>query len=199
MRSPHKAHVKAARKRWHEIFERIHKLDKIRMVEIGVWKGVNAFRLLGVLSQLEWWGVDTWAPPDCGSSYSKSGAEIAAKTEQEFHAAYESAVDAVRPFGDRVHIISASSMKAVVQFEDRSLDLVFIDADHSYEGCLADIIAWTPKVKIGGYVCGHDYANKRGDVKGAVDEMFGKDIELGEDHTWFHRVEEIEDMLEKMW
>jgi hypothetical protein len=178
------------RKRWHEIFQRIHTLDKIKMVEVGVWQGVNAFRLLGVLSQLEWWGVDTWLPPDCNSSYSKSGAEIAAKTAQEFHAAYEAAVAAVQPFEGRVHIVSGSSLNVVHNFENKSLDIVFIDADHSYEGCLADIIAWESKVKIGGWICGHDYANTKGDVKGAVDEMYGTDIELGDDHTWFHKIKE---------
>lgn len=199
MRTKHKVHLTAKRKRWHEIYQRIHKLDKIKMVEVGVWKGINAFHLLGVLPQLEWYGVDTWTPPTPESSYGKSGAEIAAKTEQDFHAAYEAACEAVKPFGDRVHIISGSSLSAVEQFADRSLDIVFIDADHSYEGCLSDIIAWTPKVKIGGLICGHDYANKNGDVKGAVDEIFGKKIELGEDHAWFHKVEEFSDTVGKTW
>ena len=31
-------------------------------------------------------------------------------------------------------------------------DFVFIDADHTYEGCLADIRAYLPKVKIGGVI-----------------------------------------------
>lgn len=36
------------------------------------------------------------------------------------------------------------------------LDLVFIDADHSYAECLLDIKSWTPHVRPGGIICGHD-------------------------------------------
>ena len=38
-----------------------------------------------------------------------------------------------------------------------SLDLCFIDADHTYEGVSKDILAYQSKVKKGGIFCGHDY------------------------------------------
>lgn len=37
------------------------------------------------------------------------------------------------------------------------MDLVFIDADHRYDHVVEDILAWYPKVKSGGIICGHDY------------------------------------------
>lgn len=40
---------------------------------------------------------------------------------------------------------------------DASLDFVYIDADHHYETALADIRAWWPKVRQGGFLGGHDY------------------------------------------
>ena len=36
------------------------------------------------------------------------------------------------------------------------VDLVFIDGDHSYEGCLADLQKFGPWVRVGGYVLLHD-------------------------------------------
>lgn len=38
------------------------------------------------------------------------------------------------------------------------IDLLFIDADHSYAGCKADIETWMPHVHIGGRVAFHDTA-----------------------------------------
>ena len=68
------------------------------------------------------------------------------------------------------------SIKAAKLIENRSLDLVFIDADHSYQAVKDDIAAWMPKVKIGGVLCGHDYSRPRWQVTEAVDEVFGKDF-----------------------
>lgn len=58
---------------------------------------------------------------------------------------------------DKLSIWRMDSVKAAEKVENESLDFVFIDADHSYEGCLADIQAWTPKVRHGGMIAGHDY------------------------------------------
>lgn len=39
----------------------------------------------------------------------------------------------------------------------KPLDMVFIDGDHSYEGCSGDIMLWTPMIKSGGLMSIHDY------------------------------------------
>ena len=49
------------------------------------------------------------------------------------------------------------SMEAVRDFEDNSLDAVYIDGNHRYDSVVADMAAWWPKVKDGGIVAGHDY------------------------------------------
>jgi predicted O-methyltransferase YrrM len=38
------------------------------------------------------------------------------------------------------------------------IDLLFIDGDHSYNGVVRDIAAWTPHVKVGGVIIFHDAA-----------------------------------------
>lgn len=53
------------------------------------------------------------------------------------------------------------------------VDMVFIDADHSYEHCKADIEAWLPNIKLGGIIAFHDYGNEDGlaGVTNSVDEL----------------------------
>jgi predicted O-methyltransferase YrrM len=93
----------------------------------------------------------------------------------------------------RITIMACPSLTAAERVEDASLDFVFIDADHSYEACLADIKAWIPKVRAGGLICGHDFGHPRlPGVEQAVREYFGKDFGKEERHDWiwFHRVGE---------
>ncbi|MBI2625271.1 MAG: class I SAM-dependent methyltransferase [Candidatus Nealsonbacteria bacterium] len=71
--------------------------------------------------------------------------------------------------------LQMKSEEAVKQFLDESLDLVFIDADHSYEEVKKDIEFWLPKIRKGGVLTGHDYDYPRHpDVKKAVDEVLGR-------------------------
>lgn len=64
---------------------------------------------------------------------------------------------------------------------DHSIDIIFIDGDHRYEGVMRDLIAWTPKLRLGGIICGHDYDNPN--VYRAVNEKFKKVRVLG-DNVW---------------
>ena len=57
----------------------------------------------------------------------------------------------------QISIVREKSLDASNYIEDNSLDWVYIDADHSYEGCLKDLKCYDKKVKITGYICGHDW------------------------------------------
>lgn len=77
-----------------------------------------------------------------------------------------------------------ASLEACKQFDDLSIDFIFIDADHSYEAVKADIIAWMPKIKIGGLITGHDYDYQKTGVKKAVDEIFGNRAKIDARSIW---------------
>lgn len=49
-----------------------------------------------------------------------------------------------------------NSVEAILKFEDNSLDLVYIDSDHSSENLQKEIVSWLPKIKNNGYIAGHD-------------------------------------------
>ena len=67
-------------------------------------------------------------------------------------------------------LIKKDSVSASKQFKNNSIDFLFIDGDHSYDGVVADLDAWWPKVR--GVMCGHDYKADQYGVKKAVDEKF---------------------------
>jgi cephalosporin hydroxylase len=82
------------------------------------------------------------------------------------------------PVMSSVQLIHGDTADAAKYFQDASVYAVFIDADHSYPGCLRDIQAWKPKVQRGGYVSGHDYADEYHGVVKAVTEVFGKEVDV---------------------
>lgn len=71
-------------------------------------------------------------------------------------------------------------------FADKLFDFVYVDADHSYESAVEDIIAWTPKVATGGAIGGHDYDGAG--VRQAVEERFGDSVKIYEDSSWYAKL-----------
>lgn len=63
-------------------------------------------------------------------------------------------------FADLVHILISSSPGAADFFADGSLAWVHLDARHDYDSVTADIDAWAPKVKSGGWLSGDDYDDR---------------------------------------
>ena len=52
-------------------------------------------------------------------------------------------------------------MQAVKDFEDESLDFVYIDGHHGFKYVTEDIFEWSKKIKKGGVISGHDYEYSR--------------------------------------
>jgi predicted O-methyltransferase YrrM len=73
-----------------------------------------------------------------------------------------------------INLICKGSVNASKMFPDQFFDLIFIDADHTYDAVKRDIKAWLPKCKHGGIIAGHDYQAKGvwPEVRRAVDEFF---------------------------
>jgi predicted O-methyltransferase YrrM len=67
-------------------------------------------------------------------------------------------------------------------------DSVFIDADHNYAECKADIEAWRTLLKPAGLICGHDYWTQDVGVMDAVNEAFeGRHSVVPGTRIWFFR------------
>jgi hypothetical protein len=142
----------------------LHKLIDLRypVAEIGCAEGLFSLEILQ-------WGaklimVDNWGhiPGQRGDG----------GYEQSWHEKnYMEAMNRVLPYRDRVTVLQGKSVSCADAVEDESLSMVYLDADHSYEGVRADLKVWLPKIRKGGIIAGHDYLNPDYGVRQAVDEI----------------------------
>lgn len=70
---------------------------------------------------------------------------------------------------ERLIFYHEDSLELAKRYE-RKISVLFIDGNHSYDGCKADIEAWLPHMKKGGVVLFHDYDITSPGVIKAVDE-----------------------------
>lgn len=161
----------------------------VRGAEIGVFGGDMSMRLLA-RRDLELIMVDAWD----GSVMIDREDFHASLTQEQQEEYMKLAQDRTAYAGERVKIIRETSRESVKGIPDHSLDFVFIDGDHAYPAVACDLTWWHPKLKPGGLLCGHDYANMdfpHFGVTRAVDEwidIFGLTLELGDNFTWFVRL-----------
>ena len=71
----------------------------------------------------------------------------------------------------RVEIQRGNSRDLLSDLEDGSLDMIYIDGDHGYNGCKSDLELAFRKCKAGGWICGHDYEMNM--VKAKTNYVFG--------------------------
>src|ERR1700686_3009714 len=149
--------------------------------ELGVSTGRFSIFLLCHIPDLKMLCVDLWAEQ---APRPHDGAETYAVAEGWDHdqslAKFKS--DCEQFFPGRVDIRRQHTVEAAKLIDDESLDFVFIDADHSYEGCIADIRAWSRKVKFGGLIAGHYFNEAWPGVMRAVNETGG--AKLARDSVW---------------
>jgi predicted O-methyltransferase YrrM len=122
----------------------IHELDFKVGAEIGVAQGWYSEILCRENPQAKLYSIDVW---DTYKGYNEYTDRIGRY--------YEAAKKLLEPYN--CELIKKFSMDAVNDFEDNSLDFVFIDGAHDFKNVAMDIYEWTKKVHPGGIVFGHDY------------------------------------------
>lgn len=159
--------------------------------EIGVFKGEMAKILLSEFPTCHITFVDPWREWYPGSSYYDNHV-WGLKKQEEWDSIKRQALDTIFAFPERHQILQMLSEEAAPLIEERSLDFVYIDANHSYEFVKKDIEVWLPKTRK--LLCGHDYLFRpelygRNRVALAVHEMLGEDeVILREGKIWAYRI-----------
>ena len=185
------------RYRWDAIIDRVDKKNPIVIAEVGVWKGALSRKLLEALPNMTLIQVDRWTAYSEEENIAEGNTKMSRLGQDKFDFAKAENDRNTYLYKNRTQILKGDSTLAGRFVEDNSLDLVFIDAGHSYRKCKADILAWLPKVKTGGWIGGHDYL--RDGVYRAVTEIFSgqnsifydcikREIETDSNKTWFVRV-----------
>lgn len=133
-----------------------------RGAELGVADGVFTTYLLEKNPSLHMVAVDLWGLSEVRHE------QTHVYDEWDHAGLYSRYLERVEPFKGRVTTLRMRTDEAAAHVDDDSLDFVFIDADHSYETCRADIDKWSPKVRKGGLISGHDI--NLASVRRAVEE-----------------------------
>lgn len=155
-----------------------------------MFRGIFAGEILAAWRGRQLTLVDPWTPQPA-IDYQ----DIHNVSQAQHQANLEFVHQHLRPHKHRYQTIRATSRAAAAQFEDQSLDFVYIDANHRYPFICEDLATWYSKVREGGFFGGFGYLDGFVDgclfgIKRAVDEFALKrrlQIRLTYDKTpsWF--------------
>lgn len=164
---------------WQPFMEKYH-CDNI--CEVGIRTGVHFGRMIAHKPKLAI-AVDSWLDDVI---ISRNDRGFSQNELDRQHENFKKDM-ADKPF---VKVCKGYSFDVVKEFPDEFFDFVFIDADHTFEGCLRDIVDWYPKVKKGKVLCGHDYIlrrykNKHGEIVFGVVEAVNKFVKDNNITTFF--------------
>lgn len=84
-------------------------------------------------------------------------------------------------YRNRIHFIRKTSSEAVLEIDDESIDVVYIDGNHAYKFVLEDLRNYWPKLRSGGIMFGDDvyeYSENKDVVK------IWDGVSLEKSHSW---------------
>jgi hypothetical protein len=150
-------------------------------VEIGVWKGDSSDKFLRRARHMHL--VDSWSPISYENSDEHGNYEnylkrysklVGSDNPEDFQRYYDNIYNSVvERFKEQSITIHRMSSEQFFKTFTEKVDWVYVDGDHSYEGCLKDLRNCLKIVKPGGMIFGDDYTNKPG-VHQAVNQFIAE-------------------------
>lgn len=128
--------------------------------EIGVHTGKNAYRIYNLCNPKKLYLIDPWE-----ELFKETSTDNFKESKKKDRLCVQLFTDKK----DNIEIIQDFSVSASKRFDNNFFDWVYIDGDHRYKFVLLDLESWYPKVKSNGFIGGHDYDNRGGDVQRAVE------------------------------
>lgn len=129
------------------------------IVEIGCWKGKSTYCLAkGLREDCQLITIDPFDASGDGENRQLY------KEREGGRPLFDQFLDNMKKLNvlDRIKPFKGLSQKFVGQFP--KIDLLFIDGDHSIEGCDFDFLNYSPYISTGGYIVFHDFDKSREDL-----------------------------------
>jgi hypothetical protein len=146
------------------------------MVEIGVNRGHYSSLMLAQWAGENYLMIDPWVPQAMAEYV-----DVANLNSQDEHdEVFKEALRNTASHGSRAIILRNTSTNIARQMVESTVDVVYIDGLHHYQGVWDDMTAWWPILRPGGLMAGHDYMHEVDGagtiftVKPAVDEFARK-------------------------
>lgn len=136
--------------------------------EIGVHLGNYSEKIISISNPKKLYLIDPWKTFD-EDTYSKSWYGRNTK-QQEMDQRYDLVCSKFKK-NKTVKVLRNTSKEAAKEISDESLDFVYIDGDHTFEGCCLDFDLFFPKIKKGGFIYGDDYLSNNWWGTGVIDAL----------------------------
>lgn len=153
--------------------------DNSHFVEVGSWRGRStaylAVEIINSGKNIKLDCVDTWKGSLDEEVHQNDPSVVNDTLYDEFLKNMETVRHIINP-------VRKTSLEAVRDYEDGSLDFVLIDGSHAYEDVHADITEWMKKLKVGGMLAGDDY--EWPGVKQAVNELLPEATKFPDIGCW---------------
>ena len=146
-----------------------------RGIELGVQRGYFTRAMLSNwLDCSEYHLVDLWG-------HQENYSDVANLNQNEQEKIYGVAMKTVNPWKEKIHVCRNYTINCVNNYADEHFDFIYVDARHDYKGVWEDIVAYWPKLRVGGVMAGHDYVTQNDGP-----EQTGQDWTLNYDGTKDH-------------
>lgn len=143
--------------------------------EIGIWKGATSRKFLeknlSHFHMVDPYSMGVNSGRTLEQKLDRYKDIVGSKNPEDFQEYYDRLyLEIEKEFGSKnnVTVHRSYSKEFFDSIEDNYLDWIYIDGDHTYEGCLFDLQMSLKKVKSGGSIFGDDYRNHRGGGKAGV-------------------------------
>ena len=142
--------------------------------ELGVCRGHNAVSLYHAIKPSKFYLVDFWGE----MTRNNRGATLAWHAN-DYYNKIESEIFREEVKRGIVELYRGGSLEFLRSLSDGSLDWVYIDTGHHYDQTLKELNLSLKKVKVGGYIMGHDFVTgfawRAGVVRSVIEKVQGRE------------------------